>query len=82
MYLVSYRKDFCHLIIYCFCLCTNSDKLRIVSKSVTMLMTKNMCAENFNKLGEFTFNRPACGRGGEQLFFVLTKLRLTHYPDY
>ena len=63
-------KIVCHLIIYCSCFCTNSDKKRIGSKSVTMLMILNICAENSNKLGEFNFNRSACacGRGGEQVF--------------
>ena len=75
---VSYQitKIVCHLIIYRSRFCTNSDKLRIGSKSVIMLMILNMCAENPNKLGEFNFNRSACGRGGEQMFMRFNEATL------
>ena len=33
-----------------------------------MLLIENMSPENSNKLGEFLWNRAACGRGGEHMF--------------
>ena len=72
---VSYQitKIVCHLIIYRSRFCTNSDKLRIGSKSVTMLMMLNMSGENSNKHGEYNFNHSARGRGGEQVFTRLNE---------
>ena len=63
-----FTNTFCHFTLSRSRFCTNSDTLRIDSKSVTVLMMLNMSGENSNKLVEYNFNRSACGRGGEQMF--------------
>ena len=62
-----FTNTFCNFTTYRSRFCTNSDKLRIYSKSVTMLMILNTSGENSNKLEEYNFNRSACGRGGKQM---------------
>ena len=43
-----------------------------------MLMILNMSGEDSNKLGEYNFNRSACGGGGEQMFLRWNEA--THDP--